>query len=312
MDGRPDPQAGADPFLPAERSEDDLQDAEDGSASRRAARLEQLGLIASRSITALVLFGAGALTAKIVSLEQPSPVAPPTTSVGEAGVLPRTAPARAYPALAALLGEEDGARRHERRGKKESAKVRRSQVRFSAGAGPSRQIGGGAGAPITPPASGTPHQAGQDPGDTQSGGGGGGDGKKAPKPKPPPEPKPDRNLYHVWKQGTADHAYYWEDWKTLDYYAPQEYYLYRDGNGSEGSFFSKQVQGTVPLITDDGHLGYAYEAGGSGRLPLYYLRGPNDKRRRDLFTSDAATRDRFLGSGWADFGIVAYLGAPLQ
>ncbi|MBA2725885.1 MAG: hypothetical protein H0U53_07845 [Actinobacteria bacterium] len=238
-------------------------------------------------------------------------MSPPVTSAAEADVPPEMTSGPTYPALASLLGEDDDLQRHDRGRKTKSAKVRRSQVRFTMGASRTRQSGGTAGASSTAPTSGNSSQVGQEP-TKASGGGGGGNEQKAPKPKPPPEPKPDRNLYHAWKQGTADHTYYWEDWKTLDYYAPQEYYLYRDGNGSEGSFFSKQVAGTVPLITDDGHLGYAYEAGGNGRLPLYYLRGSNDKRRRDLFTSDAATRDRFLGSGWADLGIVAYLGAPLQ
>lgn len=316
--------AVSDPFRPAERIEDDsLEDADDGSASRRAARLQRLGYLVSRGATAVVLVAAGALTARVV-WTQPAPVpidAPSETSSGGAPEI--TTPD--YPELRDLLGN-DATRKPVKSKPKGRAEVRRFKIRLGSDRKPDRRPTAGSGPahePIAPPAAPAPPQPTDNPGTTEDrdrknvkdrardqNADRDGDREKRAKPEPPP--KPDRNLFHVWKQGTSDHVYYWEEWKTVDYFAPQEYYLYRDGNGSEGSFFSEQVEGTIPLRTDDGPLGFVYSSGGDGRLPLYYLRGPTQKRRRDLFTTDAGTKEAFMSKGWADYGVVGYLGQPFQ
>jgi hypothetical protein len=305
---------GSDPFRPAERNEDDLFDSpEDGSTSRRAARIERLGLIASKSAMALVLLGAGALTARIVSYTPPPsaevvmPSAPSSTQSLE------DQDETSYPPIGEVLGSEEESKRDTKRHQR--ADMKRSRIRFSSGSGSRGAARSGQVSLPQPPQPNGSASSGQSdkrdvpstqPKDRDHG------SQEDKKPKPEPAPEPDRNLFHVWKQGTTDHVYYWEEWKTVDYYAPQEYYLYRDGNGSEGSFFSEQVAGTIPLTTDDGPLGYVYASGGEGRTPLYYLRGPNNHRRRDLYTSDAATRATFDNAGWTDFGVAGYLGAPFQ
>lgn len=306
---------GSDPFLPADRVEDEeVGSADDGGASRRAVRLEQLGFLATKTLSALVLIGAGALTMRLVS---PAPrvqseVDAPPPAVSEAALIEKET---AYPDVEELLaGERDRVTVKKQR---DGVKPQKKHVRVRL---PLRGPGKGSSASeqaTTPVDLGSEKTTSSNPDQTnEQKPAGPKAGSEKPrdekKEKPEPAPKPDRNLYHVWKQGTPDHVYYWEAWKTVDYYAPQEYYLYRDGNGSEGSFFSEQVPGTIPLTTDDGPLGYVYESGGDGRVPLYYLRGPNNHRRRDLYTSDAATRAMFDESGWTDFGVVGYLGAPFQ
>lgn len=305
-----DPRSG-DPFQPALRSEEDGSvSADDGGASRRAAQLERLGYLASRSLSILILLGAGAVTARVIATEPPVPIDAPTEPL-TATTTPEVVSDLEYPALGNLLGEDAAKESTPRRSVKGAPKTRRTKVHMSArpivrqGGPTSAEPGTIQAAPAAPV-----HQKGQPA-----------DGAKKEKertkkeeerPKPEPVPQPDRNLFHVWKQGTTDHIYYWEEWKTVEYFAPQEYYLYRDGNGSEGSFFSEQVDGTIPLRTDDGLLGYVYSQGGEGRTPLFYLRGPNQKRKRDLFTTDGGTKAAFMNNGWADYGIVGYLGAPFE
>ena len=307
MDEEKERQAG-DPFEAAYRSEVDASsDAEDGESSRRAETIQRLGYLATRGATALVLVASGALTMRVVSMPPPAPIDAPVLDLSEAppDIEMET---RDYPELDTLLGND---RRNDRANSEVNKRVRRAKVKIAprSVSAPIRSGGATRPSPVEPsaPAGHSPAPAAGEPKHVKE--------TKEPRdkpkqPKPDPEPVPDRELFHVWKHGTADHVYYWEEWKTVDYYAPQEYYLYRDGNGSEGSLFSEQQEGTIPLRTDDGLVGYMYASGGEGRVPLYYLRGPTEKRRRDLFTSDATTRDAFLTNGWDDYGVVGYLKSP--
>jgi hypothetical protein len=74
---------------------------------------------------------------------------------------------------------------------------------------------------------------------------------------------------------------------------------------TEGFMFDRAYEGTVAVPADNGVPGYIYAEKEPGALPLYMLRGYNGYG--DIFTSDAAYRDRMIDEGWNDFGIIGYI-----
>lgn len=113
---------------------------------------------------------------------------------------------------------------------------------------------------------------------------------------------PKYELIHIHKIGTGEHFYSTDREECERRY--QDGYIYK---GVMGLVFDRQVEGTVPLRTDDGIVAYIWREDDDDRLPVHYFRGPNSEQRWDYFTSSEADREDYVARGWTYFGIVGYV-----
>ena len=115
---------------------------------------------------------------------------------------------------------------------------------------------------------------------------------------------PTTELIHIHKIGTGEHFYSIDRAECERRY--EDGYIYR---GVVGLVFDRQVEGTVPLRTDDGIAAYIWADAGDDRLPVHYFRGPGSDQKRDYFTSSETDREDYVARGWTYLGIVGYVSA---
>ena len=192
----------------------------------------------------------------------------------------------------------DRERRRARDAKGKTGKARRSTVK----------VGGGGSRPSSPTTTfvaSAPTGTSAPQKDRHSGGKGGKNngGKEHAAPDEPQLPEPAVPLYHLvrtFKKKKPNHFF------TGDAAVKEEKV---EGGwqflATEGFMFDRAFDGTVAVPADNGVPGYIYAEKEAGSLPLYMLRGYNGYG--DIFTSDAAYRDRMIDEGWNDFGIVGYI-----
>ena len=116
-------------------------------------------------------------------------------------------------------------------------------------------------------------------------------------------PEPTLPLYHLYKtfkKKKPDHYFTAED-DVKDVKIENGYEFL----ATEGFVFGRYHEGTIAIPADNGTPGYIYEEKQPGSSPLYMLRGYNGYG--DIFTSDAAYRDKMVEEGWTDFGSVGYI-----
>ena len=136
-------------------------------------------------------------------------------------------------------------------------------------------------------------------------------------PKPRSEKRPDKveevqaelavattELIHIHKIGTGEHFYSIDRAECERRY--QDGYIYK---GVIGLVFDRQVEGTVPLRTDDGIAAYIWRDAGDDRWPVHYFRGPGSEQKRDYFTTSETDRQDYIARGWTYLGIVGYVSA---
>jgi hypothetical protein len=116
--------------------------------------------------------------------------------------------------------------------------------------------------------------------------------------------QPKAELIHIHKIGTGEHFYSTDRQECEKRY--EEDYIYR---GVVGLVFNEQVEGTVPLRTDDGIAAYIWSDPGEDRLPLHYFRGPGKDEPRDYYTANETDREDYVARGWNYYGIVGYVTA---
>jgi hypothetical protein len=193
----------------------------------------------------------------------------------------------------------DRKRRHSRDAKRKTGKkTLRSTVRVGGGGTrPSR--------PTTTFVASAPTGAPAQQKDRRPGGKSGKEngGKQHAAPEQPQLPEPGVPLYHLvrtFKKKKPNH-YFTGDASVKDEKVEGGWQFL----ATEGFMFDRAYQGTIAVPADNGIPGYIYEKKEPGSLPLYMLRGYNGYG--DIFTSDAAYRDRMIDEGWNDFGVVGYI-----
>ena len=192
----------------------------------------------------------------------------------------------------------DRERRHTRIAKRGSGKKsRRSIVRVGGGGSPSSR-------PTTTFVASAPSgtSAQQKDGSGRNNGTQDG-GKQHAAPEEPQLPEPAVPLYHLvrtFKKKKPNH-FFTGDASVKDEKVEGGWQFL----ATEGFMFDRAYEGTVAVPADNGIPGYIYEEKEPGSLPLYMLRGYNGYG--DIFTSDAAYRDRMIDEGWNDFGVVGYI-----
>jgi hypothetical protein len=177
------------------------------------------------------------------------------------------------------------------------SKVRHASVRIGGGpprAGKTRTI------IVTAPASTSSRE--QRPHSKGASGkkGGGKDRKEEAEPELPKPAVPLYHLYRTFKKKKPNH-YFTGDATAKDEKIEEGWQFL----ATEGFMFDRSYVGTVAVPADNGIPGYIYEKKEPGSLPLYMLRGYNGYG--DIFTSDAAYKDKMIEEGWNDFGIVGYI-----
>lgn len=120
--------------------------------------------------------------------------------------------------------------------------------------------------------------------------------------EPEPPPPPNYPLYHLYNPDTDDH-YYTRDSGDRTYKMAVGYRPVR----MEGDMYKRRYPDTLPLITNDGIVGYIFKYEAKNTIPLYYLKKDDGT---DLFTSDPAARDEAVDDGWRLVGIYGYIGRP--
>lgn len=164
---------------------------------------------------------------------------------------------------------------------------------------------------------GAPAQSGQSASTSGS------DGSHPPAPQPPEKEQrkkrsekvqeveahiaqPTAELIHIHKIGTGEHFYSIDRAECERRY--QDGYIYR---GIVGLVFDRQVEGTVPLRTDDGIAAYIWRTDDEQdeRLPVHYFRGPGPGEKRDYYTAREEDRQDYVERGWIYKGVVGYVTA---
>ena len=119
--------------------------------------------------------------------------------------------------------------------------------------------------------------------------------------EPLPEPAtPLYHLYRTFKKKKPNH-YFTGDGAVKDQKIEEGWQFL----ATEGFMFDREYEGTVPVPADNGLPGYIYAKKEPGSLPLYMLRGYNGYG--DIFTSDAAYKEKMIEEGWNDFVVVGYI-----
>jgi serine/threonine protein kinase len=118
--------------------------------------------------------------------------------------------------------------------------------------------------------------------------------------KAQPPPPPNNQLYHLYYPKTGDH-YYTNDTADRTYKMALGY----EPVGVEGKMYIRRYPNTIPLITNDGTVGFVFKMKMGNTIPLYYLK---TRDQSDLFTISADYRDAAIDDGWRYVGVYGWVG----